>query len=83
MKVNIINLFELSERIEEYITMFPKTHTTFENIQEMLLEEYKRTNGNTGLFGFEVSPEWEDKCYAFEFVAHNPITYKFVGMFKC
>ena len=83
MKVYIQNLYELAERIEEYITMFPKTHTTIENIQNGLLKEYERTNGNTGLFGLQVSPEWESRCYGFEFVSHKPITFRFVGMFKC
>lgn len=82
MKVNIQNLYELAERIEEYITKFPKTHTTIEDIQDGLLEEYRRTNGNSSIFGFQVSPEWEDRCYGFEFVSHKPITYKFIGMFK-
>lgn len=83
MKVYIQNLKELAERIEEYITMFPKSATTIENIQDCILNDYNRNNGTTGLFGIQVSQEWEDKCYGFEFVSHTPITYRFIGMIKC
>lgn len=79
----ILNLKELSECIEEYISMFPKTHTTIEDIVECLSNDYEKCGGS-GLFGIQVSHEWENKCYGFEFRETNTLpVYEFVGMYKC
>ena len=88
--MKIINEEELKERIAEYQQMFPETAISYQDIVELLLRNLadRRSNGvYEGLFGFSVSPEWEDKCYSFEFRGFTGIlkepTYEFMGMFKC
>lgn len=82
--VSILNIEELKKCIAEYQKLFPKTALTLEDVKERLLTGYENDRGNTGLFGFGVSPEWEDKCYSFEFRTDDPVpTYEFMGMYKC
>ncbi len=82
--MKIINEEELRMRIAEYSAMFPKTAASMKDVMNLLESEYQRNHGNTGLFGMSVSPEWEDKCYSFEFRSDKPEpTYEFMGMFKC
>lgn len=83
-KVGIVNIMALQDRIFEYRKMFPKTALTLEDVKESLLADYELNGGNTGTFGISVSPEWADKCYAFDFMCNvNHPVYKFVGMQKC
>lgn len=83
-KLEIIGLEKLNHDIEYYKSMFPATFLTLERIHENLWEDFKRNDGNTGLFGMSVSSEWPDKCYGFEFVgfAFGEIRYKYVGICK-
>ncbi len=82
--MKIINDEELRAFIAEYSAMFPKTALSYDDIINRLKADYEENGGNTGLFGFEVSPEWENKCYSFEFRGSDPEpTYEFMGMFKC
>lgn len=84
INIKIIGEEKLNERIEEYKAMFPETYLTLEKVKEALWDDYKRNGGNTGLFGLSVSPEWEDKCYSFEFRGDDDeISYEFMGMYKC
>ena len=84
INIKIIGEEKLNERIEEYKAMFPETYLTLVKVKEALWDDYKRNGGNTGLFGHSVSPEWEDKCYSFEFRGDDDtITYEFMGMYKC
>lgn len=81
--MKILNEQQLKEDIEIYKSMFPDTYTTFENLMDYLKTDYN--NGYPGgLIGFEVSSEWEDKCYGFEYQGNQPdITYEYVGIVKC
>lgn len=82
--IEILGLPKLNEDIDYYKSMFPKTYMTLENIVNALIEEYKRIGIGGGTFGFSVSPEWEDKCYAFEPIGENcgKVYYKYVGIYK-
>ena len=83
MKVKVVGIKDLLDRIAEYSVMFPKTYTNLGGIRQSLLTDYEKHGGTTGLFGIQVSPEWEDKCYGFQYVGNgNEIVYKFVGMCK-
>lgn len=77
--MKITNIQQLKEDIETYKAMFPDTYTTLEKLMNCLEADYRRGPG--GLFGFEVSKEWEDKCYAFEYIGNE--TYEYVGIMKC
>lgn len=83
LNIEIINIKKLEEDIAEYKKMFPETAISLDNIKESLWEDYKRNGDKTGLFGLSVSPEWEDKCYGFEFnpESHEP-SYVYVGICK-
>lgn len=83
--IEILCLEKLNEDIAYYKSRFPETYMTLEDIFEALIEEYKRIGCNGGMFGFSVSPEWEDKCYAFEPKGENcgKVYYKYVGIHKC
>lgn len=81
--MKILNEQQLKEDIEIYKSMFPDTYTTFENLMDYLKTDYNDGNSG-GLIGFEVSSEWEDKCYGFEYQGNQPdITYEYVGIVKC
>ena len=82
MVIIINNVHDLMDRIEEYRRMFPKTYTTFEEIKNCLEKNAEGPCG--GVFGIEVSSEWEDRCYGFEVDRVTPkCTYfQFLGMWK-
>jgi hypothetical protein len=83
MKVKIVGLKDLMDRITEYGVMFPKTYTTLGGVRNSLLADYERHGGTTALFGVQVSPEWEDRCYGFQYIGNgHEIVYKFVGMYN-
>ena len=84
-KIEILGRVDLENDIAYYKTMFPQTYMTIQDVFEALTEEYKRNGGNTGLFGFSVSPEWEDKCYSFEFSNKmgDVVYYRYKGIYKC
>ena len=83
--IEIMCLEKLNTDIAYYKSRFPHTYMTLEDIFNALIEEYKRIGCNGGMFGFSVSPEWEDKCYAFEPIGENcgKVYYKYVGISKC
>lgn len=64
-----------------YQSRFPTTHTLLKNVHETLLDE---SNAQGGIFGIQVSYEWEDKCYTFKPVSSTPneITYEYLGIGK-
>lgn len=81
--MKILNYKEFNECFEEYKAMFPETHTTKEEIIKALNQDYQETGG-IDFFAIEVSSDWEDRCYGFEFAGDTPYPkYKFVGMTKC
>lgn len=80
MSVVIDGLKDLLGDIEFYKNMFPETYTTIDSINETIQEE------PFGICGIQVSPEWEDKCYAFEVqkvTPKNDIFCKYLGVWKC
>ena len=83
----IINgVVELMQHIAEYAVMFPNTYTTFEWIEDALQHMCDSGHGlGGGPFGFEVSPEWEDKCYGFEVerIEGEQVYFKYLGIWKC
>lgn len=82
--VHINDYDKLIECIEEYKKMFPKTYIKIEEIKNALQRDFD-TVGNGGIFGIEVSPEWEDRCYGFQFLTTDPngeTVYQFIGMTK-
>lgn len=82
LTVNIINEDDLKTSIEEYKSMFPKSYTNFEKLKSKLISMYDNDN-ESSVFGIEVSPEWEDKCYGFKYVTNTPeLTYEFIGIMK-
>lgn len=82
--MKIKNIEELKERIAEYSVMFPETAASLEDVNEFLENEHSEHGGNVGLFGMSVSPEWEDKCYSFEYRPDgSEPAYEFMGMYKC
>ena len=84
MKVKIIGIKALRERIAEYRAMFPKTYTKLGDIKQSLLTDYEKRGGTTELFGIQISPEWEDKCYGFQCVGNGKefVLYKYFGIWK-
>lgn len=83
MKVEIIGIEELRDRIAEYSVMFPKTYTNLKDIKQSLLDDFEKRGGTRRLFGIQVAPDWEDKCYGFQYVGNDKeAVYKFLGMWK-
>lgn len=81
--MKIKNYRDFKTYLEYYKAKFPETYTTEGEIIKILNQDY-RVTGGSGLFGIQVSSEWEDRCYGFEFAGDNPYPkYKFVGMTKC
>lgn len=84
MKVKIIGFRELQDRIATYSVIFPKTYTNLKDIKQSLLDDFKMRGGTRALFGIQVAPDWEDKCYGFQYVGNDKeVVYKFIGIWKC
>lgn len=64
-----------------YQSRFPTTHTLLKTVHDTLLDE---SNAQGGIFGIQVSSEWEDKCYTFKPVSstQDAITYEYLGICK-
>lgn len=78
----IIGTVELCEQIVEYAKMFPDTYTTYDSI-ENTLQRICDEGRVGGVFGIQVSPEWEDRCYGFEpYTQGEQVFFKFLGMMK-
>lgn len=85
-ELKILNIEQLCADIECYKNEFPDTYLSLEEIYKRIFKDYEVNDGATGIFGMSVSPEWEDKCYGFEFVGDcygGYIIYKYVGIYKC
>ncbi len=80
----MIRILKYNEFVQDagcYKAMFPQTYTSIDNVKSALQKDYDTTGG--GILGIQVSPEWEDKCYGFEFVTDNPvITFEYLGIMK-
>ena len=79
----IHGVVELMNNIAEYANMFPNTYTTFEWIEDALTKLSEDQPMGT-VFGYEVSPEWEGKCYSFEVerVDGEQVYFKYLGIYK-
>lgn len=80
--MKILNEQQLRQDIETYKSMFPSSYTTFEKLLDYLKADYS-DGASGGVIGFEVSSEWDNKCYGFEYKGNQPdITYEYVGIVK-
>ena len=72
---------ELTRDIDYYAKMFPNDHNT---LQEVIDAARRAALEGGGVFGLQVSNEWEDKCYCFNIISNTTelVEIQYIGIGK-
>lgn len=81
----MLNVVQLCKDIAYYANMFPDVNpVTYDDIEKGIERDYGRTFKGQ-VFGYSVSPAWEDKCFIFEVKVNTKDSYiaEYMGVGKC
>ncbi len=85
MKPIILNASQLCKDIAYYADRFKDTKpVTYDDLVTGIGNDYDR-NFEGCVFGYSVSPAWEDKCFGFEVKVKTDTSYivEYTGVCKC
>ena len=85
MRPIILNVLKLCNDIAYYANMFPNAKpVTYDDLEKSIENDYDR-NFEGCVFGYSVSPAWEDKCFGFEVKVKTDDSYivEYSGVCKC